>query len=90
MNFSVPFDLTENIYGSLSVTEKEQINAWRRSAFQVRQRFINQKARFPESYVARARKLAEPAEILVPDDQRVAAFGLHTGRSEAYFSRHTN
>jgi hypothetical protein len=74
VNFSVPFDLEKNGYGLLSVTEKQQINAWRRSAFQVRQRYINQTGRFPESYVARLRGLAEPPEILVPDDQRLAAF----------------
>ena len=60
VDFSVPFDLAKDGYGLLSITEKEQINAWRRSALQVRLRYVSQTSRFPESYVAKVRGLADP------------------------------
>ena len=71
--FSVPFDLAKNGYSLLSSAEKEQVNAWRRSALQVRLRYISQTSRFPESYVARLRGLAAPSDILLPNDQRSIA-----------------
>jgi hypothetical protein len=73
VDFSVPFDLAKDGYGLLSITEKEQINAWRRSALQVRLRYVSQTSRFPESYVAKVRGLAGPPDILVPNDQRLVA-----------------
>ena len=74
VNFSEPFDLENSTYIMLSVIEKERINGWRRSAFQVRQRFINQIARFPESYVASAGDLDSPPAVIVLDDQQAIAF----------------
>ena len=85
VNFSEPFDLEKNAYTMLSVTEKERINGWRRSAFKVRQRFIKQTARFPESYVASAGGLDGPPDIMVPDDQRAVAFAAES----MYQSTHT-
>ena len=85
VNFSEPFDLEKNVYTLLSGSEKERINGWRRSAFQVRQRFINQIARFPESYVASAGELGSPPAIMVPHDQRAIAFAADS----AFQSTHT-
>lgn len=64
--WSVPFDLTDERYATLSADEKSKVNAWRRSSYLVRERYLEQISRFPENYYANANRLASPAVVSLP------------------------
>ena len=64
MNFSGPFYLNSVLFADLSQEEKEQVNAWRRGAVLVTERYLKQISRFPESYVASSLGMDQPPPIL--------------------------
>ncbi len=68
-NFASGFDLNSLAYAALSEREKQQINAWRRSAYQVRERYVAQIDRFPENAVATALNKLHPPPINLPADE---------------------
>lgn len=68
-NFDDPFVLESTAFSRLSADEKEQITAWRRSAVLVRERYMRQISRFPESYLASIRSMDDPPDIALPDHE---------------------
>jgi hypothetical protein len=69
IGFESPFDLNSLVYTELSDEEKSQVNAWRLSAYQVRERYLQQISRFPESYIAVAKRATNPSVVSLPADQ---------------------
>lgn len=68
-NFASGFDLNSPDYAALSDREKHQINAWRRSVYQVRERYVAQINRFPENAVATALNRKHPPVVNLPMDE---------------------
>lgn len=64
-----PFDLNSPVFSALTPYEKEKVNSWRISAFQVRERYLQQIAKFPEKPFAHLFGKSNPANIALPEDQ---------------------
>lgn len=63
------FDLRDPRFSGLSATEKQQINGWRLTAWQVRERYRRQINRFPENLFARLTGRNNPSSLPLPPDQ---------------------
>lgn len=63
---SFDFDLERPAFSGLSVDQKNQINAWRRNVYQIRERYLAQVDQFPERGMAKSLGLAEPPEVMLP------------------------
>jgi len=70
-----PFDLGRPEYASLTALEREKINGWRNTAYQVRARYLQQINRFPEKPYALMLAKAKPPVIALPEDQQRLADG---------------
>jgi len=71
-----PFDLSSLAYGELNDSDKRQIDAWRLSAHEVRGRYVQQIARFPDSLVASNQGMTEPSAVALPASLTTKAAGL--------------
>ncbi len=69
IDFSAPFYLNSLLFAELSVAEKERVNAWRRGAVLVHERYLQQISLFPESYVAKALGMDAPPDIVLPQEE---------------------
>lgn len=69
MNFSAPFYLDSLLFSELDATEKAQVRAWRRGAVLVRERYMQQISRFPESFVAASYGMDNPPTIALPEQE---------------------
>ncbi|MFL0797850.1 MAG: LemA family protein [Cellvibrionaceae bacterium] len=63
-------DMENQDFQLISQYEKDKINAWRVTAYLVRQRYLQQISRFPENYYAKLTKLNNPVEIPLSSEQR--------------------
>jgi len=70
MNFSAPFYLDSLLFSELDAAEKVQVSAWRRGAVLVRERYMQQISRFPESFVAASYGMDDPPAIALPEQEQ--------------------
>ena len=76
-----PFDLNSAAFAALPALEREKINNWRNTAYQVRARYLQQIRRFPEKPYALLRGKAAPLPIALPtDQQRIADAAVNAYR----------
>jgi hypothetical protein len=66
MRLTTPFDTRSLAYAEVDEADKRRVNTWRRSSFQVRERFINQIDRFPDRWVAKSMGFDQPLLVALP------------------------
>jgi len=67
------FDTKDAWFNGLSVREKDKLNNWRITAFEVRYRYLKQVAQFPEAQYAAVMGLDNIPQIRLPEDLQLIA-----------------
>jgi len=68
-----PFDLNNVVFSGLTDEDRERINSWRNTSYDIKARYSQQIDRFPENTYALLRRLHDPGNIQLPADQLSAA-----------------